>query len=187
MRKIPDDAELLRLSDNGMTGTELAELYGCSRAAISKRLIRLRQQTPPESFAKLPPDRQQFALLVAQGHTKADAAAEAFDGVTTAGSARVVGSRIAREPDVDLAIQDLLAQEGLTRRYRVNKLKKMIDSPDLSIVGRGLELSWKLEGAFQDRAQVEIVGIEQLRQLIDLIPDNKPVIEAEYSVSRNLN
>jgi len=69
MRKI-DDTQLLQLSADGVAGKDIAEIMGCSPAAVSKRLATLRRQAPPESFQRLTAKKQRFVLALADGKTK---------------------------------------------------------------------------------------------------------------------
>jgi hypothetical protein len=63
-------------------------------------------------------------------------------------SAKTIGSRLASDPDVSTAIQDLMHQEGIGRRYRVKRLRDVINAADLGIASRGLEMANKLTAEY---------------------------------------
>lgn len=180
MRKINDE-ELLQLSADGMAGKDIAEIMGCSPAAISKRLAKLRLQAPPESFSRLTAKEQKFAVALSEGKTQTQAAMESFE-TGSIDSAKTIGCRLAKDPDISLAVSDLLAQVGLTKRRRAERLRDMIECPDLSIVGRGLELSYKL-----DRSMVDVVEyratIDDIRSLQALIPIMQGAVSIELDES----
>jgi hypothetical protein len=102
--------------------------------------------------------------------------AECFNGITTAASAAVVGSRLAKDPDIQTAVTDLLAQVGISKRTRAEQLAKLVLSNDLSIVGKGLELSYKLDRSFTDVVEHR-VSMDDIRALQALIPDAPDIID----------
>jgi len=185
MRKIQSDEEILQLSEQGMTGTALAKHYGVSEAAISKRLKRLRQQAPPESFTRLSEKKRKFAVCLSQGMTQTDACMQSHD-VVDRNSAKSLGHKLATDPDISTCVTDLLMQAGIGKRTRSEQLAKMVLSADLGIVGRGLELSYRLDKSFDERV---IVGIdpETIRQLARSFPmpdGSPPFIDITPAISQ---
>ena len=93
-------------------------------------------------------------------------------------SAKSLGHKLAKDPDINTAVSDLLSQVGIPKRRRAERLADMIESADLSIVGRGLELSYRL-----DRSLVEQVdhsySIVDLRAMLQFLPgiDESPIID----------
>ena len=93
------------------------------------------------------------------------------------------GSIVSREPDVQLAVCDLLAQVGLTKRRRAERLADMVESGDLSIVGRGLELSYRLDRSLTEQVEVNhnIIDARQALLLLESMgllkrtADNPPI------------
>jgi len=152
MRKT-DDHEIIRMHDEGKTGVEIATHFGVSPAAISKRLKRLLPAREPESFGKPSDKQKKFVLAKAGGQSNTAAAMAAFD-VTSRESAKAIGYKLAQDPDINLALADLMAQEGLTRRHRVQRLRDAIDHPDLNVSLKGLDQSWKLEGLYGVEAPI---------------------------------
>jgi predicted transcriptional regulator len=147
MRKI-NDTELLTLKDQGMPQKEIAQHFGVSDAAVSKRLKRLKPL--PESLNKLADKEQQFAIEVAGGKTQTLSALSAYECSSMA-AAKTIGSQLMAKPDIQVAVGDLMQEEGLSRRYRVRKLKQHIDALDPNASLKGLDQSWKLEGLYAEK------------------------------------
>jgi DNA-binding MarR family transcriptional regulator len=145
-RKI-DDELLLQMIGEGKQQKEIAEYFGCSPVAVHKRLKRLSPVTLPESVEKLTDKRRKFCIAIAEGETRTNAVMKSFE-VTSRQSAKVMGSHLMSDPDIQTAIQDLMAEEGLTRRYRVQRLKSCIDHKDPNVVLKGLDTSFKLDGSY---------------------------------------
>ena len=76
-----------------------------------------------------------------------DAVESAYD-VTSDASAKCLGTQLMREVDVGIAIHDLLAQVGIPKHRQVQRLRDLIESNDLTAVGRALDMSWRLNGSF---------------------------------------
>ena len=174
MRKIESDAELLELSES-MTGKAIAELMGCSPAAVSKRLSKLRRQAPPESFTRLSEKEQKFAVALSQGKTQTQAALESFE-TGSLDSAKSIGCKLAKDPDISTAVSELLAQVGIPKRRRAERLRDMIECADLGIVGRGLELSYRLDRSLVEQVEHSISD-DNIRALIAMIPSPPERIE----------
>lgn len=147
MRKI-DDRQLMEWIESGVSQKECAERFGVSPSAINQRIVRIKKFSLPESVSKLTPKQQRFVLEKASGATNVAAARAAYD-TTSDSSAKVIGSSMMRDNDIAVAIADLMAQEGIPRRRRVQRLKDLIESPDLSIAGKGLDMSFKLGSEYQ--------------------------------------
>jgi hypothetical protein len=152
-----DDNRLLALLKAGKNQKEAAKLLGVSPAAITKRLKRL--VPPPESLRKLTPKEQKFAISMASGKTRTQACLESFE-VGSRESAKALGKRLARDPDVRQAIADLMDEKGLTQEYRVEKLKGHVDNLDPTISLKALDQSWKLDGSYAPEKHLNLnVGI----------------------------
>ncbi|MBP7231032.1 MAG: hypothetical protein KBA28_03795 [Syntrophaceae bacterium] len=167
MKKI-DDNILQQMLSEGKTQTEMAKHFGVSCAAICKKIKRLQKSAPPESFEQLTDKQKRFVLARAQGKTNTQAALESFD-VTSRESAKAIGQRLQHDPDVNTALADLLAQEGIGRRRRVQRLKDVIEAADLGVCVRGLDLAAKLTGETAPVQNVTnlnilIAQIEQLQR-----------------------
>jgi phage terminase small subunit len=146
MRKIID-TELIELLDQGMTQKEAAQHFNCSEPAISKRLSKLRSRVP-QAFEKLLTKKQKnFALALAEGQSKTKAAALAYD-TTTIDSARTIGKRLSVDSDIQTAVSEILQRNGLTKQYRVNRLRELVDSLDSNIALRAIDMTFKLDGSY---------------------------------------
>ena len=145
MRKIID-TELLELLDQGMSQKEAAQHFNCSEPAISKRLKKLHPQVP-QAFAKLSKKQKNFALALAEGQSKTRAAALAYD-TSTVDSARTIGKRLSGDLDIQTAVSEILQRNGLTKQYRVNRLRELVDSLDSNIALRAIDMTFKLDGSY---------------------------------------
>ena len=163
VRKINDEV-LLEMVKQDKLQKEMAEYFGCSIAAISKRLQRL---SLPESFTKLTGKQQVFVTEVAGGKTQTQAAAAAYD-VTNRESAKAMGSQLMKQPDVQAAITEILQEEGLTRRYRVQKLKTHVDAIDPHVSLKALDQSWKLDGYVEKHININIDAKQEMKDINDI-------------------
>jgi hypothetical protein len=161
MRKT-DDEVILRMKAEGATGKAIAAYFQVSEAAISKRLKRLRPIQEPVSFANLTDKQKRFVLLKAEGKTNTSAALEAFDATTRA-AAKTIGSVLMKDPDVSKAIQEIMAEEGLTRRHVVRRLRDLVDHPDGNIAIKGIDVANKLSGDYAPEKRDVRVAVGEIR------------------------
>jgi hypothetical protein len=105
---------------------------------------------------KLTDKEKVYVLNRAEGMSKTDAAYAAYDCVNR-DVAKTMGCRMAKDPDVATALEDIMAQEGIPRRRRIKKLRDLIESSDLSAVSKGLDMSWKLDGSYAPE-KVDVIG-----------------------------
>lgn len=139
MRKI-NDSELLAMIDQGKLQKDAAAHFGVSGTAVSKRLRRLRPLGEKQKVLdRLTAKERVFVAEIVSGKTQSAAAAAAFD-VTTRDSAKTIGCRLAKEPDIAEAITACMEAEGLSRRYLVRKLKGHIDAPDANVSLRAVKI-----------------------------------------------
>lgn len=146
MKRVNDN-EMQTMFKEKQTKRAIAKHFGVSEQYIGKRLKQLEAFKLPDSFQSLTVKQKKYALARAEGKSKTDSAMEAYD-TKDKDSAKALGHNLSKDPDVNIAIQDLLAQEGIPRRRRIQRLRDMIECPDLSIAGRGLDLSFKLTGDY---------------------------------------
>jgi len=149
-RKI-DDARLIALKNEGKLQKDIAKIFGVSEPGICKRLKRLfpERHEPPKSLEVLTDKERRFAIERAAGRTATQAALNAFECSSRA-SAKAIGSQLMGKLEVQEAISDLMDQAGLTRRYRIARLKQHVDNkvdPHVSL--KALDQSWKLDGSYQ--------------------------------------
>jgi len=147
MRKTDDDT-IIKMLNEGRTQKEIAAHFSVSPAAICKRVKKLLPE--PESLDQLTDKEQTFAVGISKGLTQTDAALEAFD-VGSRASAKSLGSQLMAKPDIQIAVRDLMQQQGLTRTYRVRKLKQHVDNRDPNVSLKALDQSWKIDGAYTEQ------------------------------------
>ena len=166
MRKT-DDKVILQMLREGKTQKEIAEHFNVSGAAICKRVKKLLNKKP-ESFERLTKKEQKFALSVAEGKTQTQAALDSHE-CSSLDSAKSMGHQLMQKPDIQTAVAELMQEEGLTRRYRVQKLKGHIDHPDPNVSLKGLDQSWKLDGAYTEKhVHVHATYAEMTKNLEDI-------------------
>jgi hypothetical protein len=146
VRKINDDI-LQQMLKEKKSQRECALFFQVSDAAISKRIQRLKLMQLPESMDKLTPQQQRFVLIKAGGASNLEAAQASFDCSNT-DVAKSIGCKLMSEPDINVAIRDILAQEGYPIRKRLKRLGQLIDCADLTVAGKGLDMSFKLDGSY---------------------------------------
>ncbi len=151
MRKT-DDTIILKMLEEGKTQTEIAKYFNVSPAAICKRLKRIKPL--PESFENLTEKEREFTLQVSEGKSQTEAALLSHD-CSSRDSAKSLGCSLMKKPDIQIAVAELMQEEGLTRRHRVYKLKKHVDNVDPGVSLKALDQSWKLDGAYAPQ-KVEI-------------------------------
>ena len=147
MKKI-NDTILIEMADRGEQQNAIAQHFGVSEAAISKRLKRLRQiAARPDILDKLTAKEERFVMEIVQGNNQTQAALTAFD-VGSLDSAKTIGCRLMKNDDIKEAIEAVMETEGLTRRYLVRKLKSHVDGVDPNVSLRATETGLKLHGVF---------------------------------------
>ena len=159
MKRKTDDKIILAMLKDGKQQKEIAEYFGVSPAAICKRVKRLH---PPESKAlkKLSTKEQKFAIAIAEGKTQTDAAMSSFD-VTTRDSGKTIGCRLMKQSDIQTAVSEIMQQEGLTRKYRVQKLKTHVDNRDPNVSLQALDQTWKLDNSYSE-THVHAINIDEI-------------------------
>jgi hypothetical protein len=172
-KKKIDDSLLLQMADEGKSQTEIAQHFGCSPAAVCKRLKRLIR---PSALKKLTHKEQRFVMEICQGENQTQAAMKAFD-VGSLDSAKTLGSRYMRDRDIQEAISAVLENEGLDRRYLARKLKTHVDGKDPAVSLRAVDMGFKLHDAYPANKNLnintEIESIVDLEAIADLF--NGPV------------
>jgi predicted transcriptional regulator len=150
----------------GRTQKAIAKHFGVSPAAICKRVKKI--LPPPESLQELTEKEQAFAVAISKGMTQTDAAMTAFE-VTTRNSAKSLGCNLMAKQDIQIAVRDLMQKHGLTRTYRVQKLKQHVDNRDPNVSLKALDQSWKLEGAYAEKPEPVKVSyadiVKEVREL----------------------
>ena len=173
MRKTNDE-EILKMLKEGKTQKEIATHFGVSPAAICKRVKRL--LPPSVSLENLTEKERKFAIEVASGKTQTQAALDSFD-VSSRQSAKVMGSQLMAKPEIQMAVSELMEHHGMTKSYRVQRLKNHVDHADPNVSLKALDMSFKLDSSYPPQknlnlnAEVKLVGnIRELDEFRGVTP-----------------
>lgn len=171
MNKIDND-KLTELFKQGKSYREIGKELGVSAAAVCKRVHRLGLIELPESVNSLTDKERKFCLAVASGQSRTNAVMQAYD-VTSRESAKALQNTLMKNPEIQTAIADLMELHGLSRSYRIKRLKQHVDNRDPHVSLKALDQSWKLDGYKPEvdvQPQVEIVITKDYSYLQDPIP-----------------
>jgi len=157
-----DDNVILQMLREGKSQKEIAKHFSVSPAAICKRVKKL-LGSKPKSFENLTEKEQKFALAISEGKTQTQAALDSHD-CSSLDSAKSMGYQLMQKPDIQMAVAEIMQETGLTRRYRVQKLKTHIDHPDPNVSLKGLDQSWKLDGAYTEKHVHVHATYDELKQ-----------------------
>ena len=172
-----DDTLILKMLDEGKNQKEIAAHFGVSPAAICKRVKRL--LPPPESFENLTDKEQKFVLGIAGGKSQTQAVMNSFD-VTSRESAKSLGTKLMAKPDIQTAVSDIMQQQGLTKTYRVKKLRQHIDHKDPNVSLKGLDQSWKLDGSYApEKFEIDMRSIHADIETIRAMRDEQKARESK--------
>lgn len=165
-----DDALLLQMVEEGKEQKDIAAHFGVSPAAVCKRLKKLSR---PKALENLTAKEERFVVEIARGENQTQAAMKAFD-VGSLDSAKTIGCRLMKDPDIQEAITAVMESEGLDRRYLVKKLKSHVDAPDPSVSLRAVDLGFKLHDAYPANKNLSInadieapVDLDALKELFN--------------------
>ncbi len=179
MTRKTDDNKILQFLEEGRSQKEIAEFFSVSPAAICKRVKKIRTALKVEkSLEGLTDKQKKFCLEVSLGKTKTQAALDSFE-CSSRDSAKTIGKELMQKPDIQEAVANLMQEEGLTRRYRVQRLKSHIDHPDPNVSLKGLDQSWKLDGAYQEKHVHVHMSYEDMIRNYKEIEAERKELEAE--------
>ena len=125
MKRVNYD-ELQSLLKDGKTQTECARHFQVSCAAICKAVKRLKALELPLTLEKLTEKEKRFVLNRVSGKNKTESALSAFD-CDNRSVAKSLGCKLSKDPDIQLALADLMAQEEIPRRRRIRRLRDLIE------------------------------------------------------------
>lgn len=159
-RKKVNDDEILRLHREGKSQVEIARICGVSNVAIHKRLRRL---IPPPDLSRLTRQQRVFVERVTGGEGLIESVKKAYKPGSSA-AAHTTATELIKNPEVIRSIQDLMEYVGLTRHYRIEKLKAHVDNPDAGISLKALDMSFRLDNSYppqrinvdEHRVQVQV-------------------------------
>lgn len=182
MRRIKkiNDTELLKLIDSGIPRKEIGAHFGCSQAAISKRLARLRpEDIEPLKIDSLTQKEKTFVASIVSGETQTNAALKAYD-VTTRVSAKALGCTLMKNDNIKEAIAEIRERE-IPVPYLMRKLRQHCDSPDGNLSLKAVDMGLKLHDAYPASKNLNLnantvfapVDLSKYRNDISIISDNK--------------
>ena len=175
MKKINDD-ELQKMIAEGILQKDCAEHFNVSTAAICQRLKKINAHKLPESFRKLTTKERDFVMAKVDGCNNKDAVKLAYD-VSTDASAKSFATILMRDPDIKTAIHDLMHTEGIGKRRRIQRLRDMIECNDMSAVGKGLDMSFKLTGEYSPEKFDVMISEDDLRSLPTILQELRRRLE----------
>jgi polyhydroxyalkanoate synthesis regulator phasin len=121
----------------------------------------------PLANHNLTEQQRRFVIEKSKGKTNTQAALLSYD-CNSLQSAKVIGSQLMSDPEINTAIQDLMTSEGLTRRYRVSRLKQHVDNRDPNISLKALDQSWRLDGSYAPEKHLNVnVDIDRTSREIE--------------------
>lgn len=181
--KRTNDNDILQMLRDGKPQKDIAAHFGVTPSYICKRVRLIFPEDEPESFKSLTEKEKRFVLEKSRGKTNTDAVMKSYD-VTSRDSAKVLGSNLMDKEGIRLAIDELMEQSGMGRRYRVQRLKTCVDHPDPNVTLKALDQSWKLDGSYapekvdvflQSQNVVAIIDMhkKELQELLEMIRDVK--------------
>ncbi len=144
--KIINDEQLLSMLSQGKSRKDVAVFFGVSVVAIGKRLKRILPSG--DSILEkhnLSEKEAEFVRNKAQGLSNVQAVQSAYN-VTSLQSAKSLGTTLMKKPEIKQSIEELMNCQGLSRRYRVQKLKQHVDNRDPNISLKALDQTFRLDG-----------------------------------------
>ena len=139
---------IARIDSGELMLKEAAALLGISPPGLHKKIAKYKRQLPPESLKVITsPAKRIFLEAKAAGMGNKQSARLAYPDAQES-SLSVLASKIMAEPQAQVAMQDLMARNGIDRNRRVSVLAQVINSPDLNLAVKGLDQSWKLDGSY---------------------------------------
>lgn len=177
-KSLLNSEELLRMYKEGKPQKDIAKHFNVTPAAVCKKLKRL--LPVPKSLECLTEKEQKFAIEISKGNTQTQAALKAFE-CGSLQSAKSIGSQLMDKPEVQMVIDELMDLHGLTKSYRVKRLKQHVDHADPNVSLKGLDMSFRLDGSYSP--EKHIVGQFSLVELLSRIHESRKEVEGEINQS----
>ena len=119
--------ELQEMLKGGKSQADCARHFQVSEAAICKAVKRLKATEVPPSMERLTEKEKKYVLNRAEGKNKTESALAAFE-CGSRDVAKTLGYRLAKDPDIEQALSDIMAQEAIPRRRRIQRLRDLIET-----------------------------------------------------------
>lgn len=147
MKKI-NETLLLEMADRGDQQQDIAKHFGCSNAAISKTLKRIRQRRERSAaLDTLTPQQQTFVAEVCAGTGQTQSARLAYDCVNPE-SAKAIGNKLMKDADIQKAINIIMEEHGLSRGHLIKALRRHVDGDDQQVSLRATVEGLKLHDCY---------------------------------------
>jgi transposase len=167
-QKLINDNQLLEMYRAGKLQREIAEHFKVSPVAISKRLKRLLPQADDVlDKYRLTKKEKNFVVQKAKGKSNTQAALETYEAKSRT-TAKVIGSQLMEKENVKLAIDELMDVHGLTKSYRVSRLRDHVDNRDPNISLKALDQTWRLDGSYKPEDEGDRYNVLIINQIKDL-------------------
>ena len=180
MTRKTDDHLILKMLRDGNTQKKIAEHFNVSGAAICKRVKKILSKKP-ESFKQLTERQQKFALAISEGKTQTQAALDSHE-CSSLDSAKSMGYQLMQKPDIQTAVAELMQEEGLTRRYRVQKLRSHVDHPDPNVSLKALNQSWLLDSAYTEKHVHVHTSYQDMVKAQEIVDQRIKAFEEKYGI-----
>ena len=158
-KKITDDETLLKMHAEGAGLKEIAQHFDVSAVAVYKRLKRLTATSVIEEVHRkhdLTDKELSFAIEKARGKSNTQAVLTSQYEVSSDQSAKVIGSQLMDKPEIVRAIDELMEHHGLTKSYRIGKLKTHVDNKDPVVSLKALDMSFKLDQSYPPQRSINL-------------------------------
>lgn len=169
--KVIDDNKLIELFKEGKPLKQIGDALGVSHVAVHKRIKRLGLSQLPVSLENLTEKEKQFCLSVAGGQSRINAVMQTYD-VISRESAKALQRTLMKNPEIRVAINDLMEQKGIGREFRIDKLGQYMRHPDPVIGLKALDMGFKLSGDELESKRQHPDKHSFIDIKIDITPDN---------------
>lgn len=161
-QKKVDDNIILEMLQQGKKQKEIAAHFNVSPVAIHKRIKRLCPPPETPNFSKLTPKEKKFVIEKVRGKSNIQAVTASHD-VSTKESAKSMASQLLAKPEIQMSITELMDYCGIDKPYRIRRLKQIIDSSDLNLAHKGLDMSFKLDGSYAAEKHLHgVVSVDEI-------------------------
>jgi len=138
---------LLKMVEKNIPRPDMAARFGCSEAAISKRLKRLTSApAEPLKLDNLTPKEKTFVVAVASGESQTNAALKAYD-VSSRQSAKALGHTLMGNQEIKEALAEIRDRE-IPIEHLIKRLRQHVDSKDSVTSLRAVDMGLKLHDAY---------------------------------------
>lgn len=165
-----DDNIILQMLREGNSQQQIADYFGVSRPAISKRVKKL---NPEPDLSHLTNPQRDFVIEVAKGEGHIDAAMKAYDAKGRK-EAATIGLNLMKNPKINDSISELMEYNGLTRNYRIKKLRQHVDNRDPNVSMKAIAEANKMDGSYAPNRNMNLNANIQVPHPVDLSQFENP-------------